>query len=222
MADAEEKCLRDWRKSLLKNLSGEVLEFGCGTGANLEFYPNTVKHLVFAEPCQYMRQQLQINLARCQHLDVTVLDYDGNAIPAPNDSFDAVISTLVLCSVSNPLQTLSEIYRVLKPQGKLVFIEHIASTNNPKRFKWQKRLEPFWKIIGCGCHLTRPTEKTIIQAGFQLQEITRESMRGVPPVVRPSIRGIAIKGNTSPLRGSAKISSTCYWLAAEPQQPRFF
>lgn len=195
MADAEKKCLQDWRKSLLKNLSGKVLELGCGTGANLEFYPATIKHLVVAEPCRYMQQQLKTKLARYKHLDVAILDYDGSTIPMPNDTFDAVISTLVLCSVSNPLQTLSEIYRVLKPQAKLVFIEHIASVNNPKRFKWQKRLEPFWKIIGCGCHLTRHTEQTIIQAGFQLQEVTRESMRGVPAIVRPSIRGIALKRN---------------------------
>src|ERR1700733_15301846 len=133
MADAEEKCLQDWRKSLLENLSGKVLELGCGTGANLEFYPTTVKHLVFAEPCRYMQEQLQTKLLQYKHLDVSILDYDGKTIPLPNDTFDAVVSTLVLCSVSNPQQTLAEIYRVLKPKAKLVFIEHVAAVNNPRR-----------------------------------------------------------------------------------------
>jgi len=195
MADAEQKGLQDWRKSLLENVSGEVLELGCGTGSNLAFYPADVKHLVIAEPSRYMQQQLKIKLEQYKHLNVTILDYDGNSIPVPDDSFDAVVSTLVLCTVGNPMNTLAEIYRVLKPQAKLIFIEHVAAVNNPKRLKWQKRLEPIWKMIGCGCHLTRQTEQLIIQAGFQLQEITRESMRGVPPIVRPSIRGIAIKRN---------------------------
>jgi len=193
MSDAEKKGLQDWRKTLLSNLSGNVLELGCGTGANLEFYPATVHHLVCAEPCRHMQKQLQIKLASYKQLEVTILDYDGNTLPMPDASVDAVVSTLVLCSVSNPTQMLSEIYRVLKPNAKLVFIEHVAAVNNPKRFKWQKRLEPFWKMIAGGCRLTRHTEQTIIQAGFQLQEITRGSMRGVPPIVRPSIRGIAVK-----------------------------
>jgi ubiquinone/menaquinone biosynthesis C-methylase UbiE len=193
MADAEEKCLRNWRAYLLQDLSGDVLELGCGTGANLEFYPAPVKHLVFAEPDLHMRQKFEIKLPQYQHLNITVLDYSGMTIPVPNNSFDAVVSTLVLCSVQNQQQMLSEIYRILKPQGKLVFIEHVAAVNNPGRLKWQKRLEPFWKIIACGCHLTCNTEQNIIQAGFQLSEITRQSMQGVPAIVRPSIRGIAFK-----------------------------
>lgn len=193
MMDAEEKCLREWRETLLKNLLGEVLELGCGTGANLAFYPSTIQHLILAEPDRYMREKLTVKLLEYQYRQVTVLDYDGSLINLQNDSIDAVVCTLVLCTVTDPEQTLSEIYRVLKPQGKLIFIEHVAATNNPDRLKWQKRLAPLWKIIGCGCHVTRDTEKNILQAGFQLQDITRQSMRGVPPIVRPSIRGIAVK-----------------------------
>lgn len=193
MADAEERCLRSWRASLLRDLSGEVLELGCGTGANLEFYPATITRLVLIEPNENMRQKLAIKLSQYQDLPVKVLESSGDRIPVADDSFDAVVSTLVLCSVKNPQQTLSEIYRILKPQAKLIFIEHVAAINNPVRLKWQKRLEPFWKIINCGCHLTRYTEKNIIQAGFKIQEITPQSMRGVPPIVRPSIRGQAVK-----------------------------
>ena len=113
MADAEEKNLRNWRASLLQDLSGRVLELGCGTGANLAFYPTTVKELVLAEPDRHMRQQLALKLSQAKHLQTTILEYNGESISLPDNSFDAIVSTLVLCSVKNPQQILSEIYRVL-------------------------------------------------------------------------------------------------------------
>jgi ubiquinone/menaquinone biosynthesis C-methylase UbiE len=99
----------------------------------------------------------------------------------------------VLCSVSNLEKALSEIHRILRPQGKLIFIEHVAAVNNPKRYQWQRRLEFLWKHFAAGCHTTRCTEEAIIKAGFKMLEITRQSMRGVPPIVRPSIRGVAMR-----------------------------
>lgn len=193
LRDAEEKCLRNWRKTLLQDLSGDVLELGCGTGANLAFYPQTIKHLVLAEPNSYMQQQLDLKLKNYSHLSASVLEGVAESIPAPDNSFDAVVSTLLLCTVNNPTLALSEIHRVLRPGGKLLFIEHVAANNNPERLKWQKRIEPFWKILQCGCHLTRDTETNILQAGFTLKNINRQSMRGVPAIVRPSIWGIAEK-----------------------------
>lgn len=193
MADAEERCLRDWRQFLLKNLSGTVLELGCGTGANLEFYPKTIKNLVLIEPNKKMRQKLAKKLLRYPYLTTTVINGNDEFIAFPDHSFDAVVVTLVLCSVKNLHQILSEIYRVLKPGAKLVFIEHVAAADHLNRFKWQKRLEPFWKIISCGCHLTRATEQNMAETGFKIKEITRQSMRGVPPIVRSSIHGYAVK-----------------------------
>lgn len=193
LRDAEEKCLKNWRKTLLQDVSGDVLELGSGTGANLAFYPQTIKHLVLAEPNSYMQQQLDLNLKNYPHLPASVLDCSAESIPAPDNSFDAVVSTLLLCSVNNPTRALSEIHRVLRPGGKLLFIEHVAAHNNPARLKWQKRIEPFWKILQCGCHLTRDTETSILQAGFALKNINRQSMRGVPGIVRPSIWGEALK-----------------------------
>ncbi len=193
LRDAEEKCLKDWRKTLLQDLSGDVLELGCGTGANLSFYPQTIKHLVLAEPNSFMQQQLDLKLKNYPHLSTCILDCFAESIPVPDNSFDVVVSTLLLCSVKNPAIALSEIHRVLRPGGKLLFIEHVAANNNPVRLKWQKRIEPFWKIVQCGCHLTRDTEANILQAGFTLKTINRQSMRGVPAVARPSIWGAAVK-----------------------------
>lgn len=193
MADAEEKGLRDWRRALLENISGEVFELGCGTGANLEFYPPTLKRLVLAEPSPYMRKQLKQKLTLTKFPAVEIIDSKIENLSLADASFDVVVCTLVLCSVDNLEKALAEIHRILRPQGKLVFIEHTAALNNLKRYRWQKRLEFIWKHIAAGCHLTRCTKKALTDAGFQIIELVEQSMRGVPPIVRPSIRGIALK-----------------------------
>jgi ubiquinone/menaquinone biosynthesis C-methylase UbiE len=193
MRDAEEKGLRDWRQTLLKNASGNVLELGSGTGANLEFYPSTLNRLVLTEPSHYMAQKLKAKISNYNLNNVEVLNDKAECLSLSDASFDTVICTLVLCSVKNLDQALSEIYRILRPQGKLIFIEHVAAVNNPARQRWQRRLNFLWKHIADGCHTTRSTEEAIIKTGFEILEINRQSMRGVPPIVRPSIRGIAIK-----------------------------
>lgn len=191
MKDAEAKCLHEWRDALLSSLSGTLLEIGVGTGANLAFYPQDIAHLILVEPDANMRKKLQ---QKCQSRSNTkILDCPAESLPLADHSVDVAVSTLVLCSVTNPEQVLNELYRVLRPEGKLIFIEHIAATNNPHRLKWQQRIEPIWKRISCGCHLTRETEQAIIKAGFTLREITHQSLRGTPTFVRPSIKGIAIK-----------------------------
>ena len=193
MQDAEDKCLQDWRGSLLANCSGDVLELGCGTGANLEFYPDSVKRLVLVEPSDPMRQELQPKLSKYVRFNIELLNDRAESISLKDASVDVVVCTLVLCSVNDLEKTLSEIHRILRPQGKLVFIEHIAATNNPKRYQWQRRLAFIWKLIAAGCHITRHTEDAINQAGFKIVEISHQSIRGVPAIVRPSIRGIAVK-----------------------------
>ena len=193
MQDAEDKGLRDWRQQLLQNISGDVLELGCGTGANLEFYPDMVKRIVLIEPSVHMRKKLQTKVSGSKQANIELLKDKAENISLPDASFDAVVCTLVLCSVKHLEKTLSEIYRVLRPHGKLFFIEHVAATNNIERYKWQRRLAFFWKCIAAGCHITRRTEDAITQAGFKVVEIDRQSMRGVPKIVRPSIRGVAIK-----------------------------
>jgi ubiquinone/menaquinone biosynthesis C-methylase UbiE len=102
-----------------------------------------------------------------------------------------VVSSLVLCSVQDPQAALAQIRRVLKPGGRLVFLEHVAADGKPNRLKWQRRIEPVWKHLMGNCHLTRRTEAAIEAAGFRIERIQRESMRKALPVCRPSIRGIA-------------------------------
>lgn len=193
MQDAEERGLRDWRRALLKNISGDVLELGCGTGANLAFYPATVKKLILTEPSIHMRRKLEDKVVSYKQFDIKIINDTAESISLPDSSVDAVVCTLVLCSVKDLTKALSEIHRVLRPQGKLYFIEHVAATTNIKRYQWQRRLAFIWKHIFDGCCITRKTEEAIVQSGFKILEIERQSMRGVPPIVRPSIRGVAVK-----------------------------
>jgi ubiquinone/menaquinone biosynthesis C-methylase UbiE len=193
MQKAESRCLHDWRSQLLKQVSGTVLEIGAGTGVNLDYYPDSANPIYLLEPDAAMQAKLQHKISTNNNARVKILSSNAESIPLPSASCDFVVSTLVLCSVNNPEAVLAEIHRVLKPDGKFIFIEHVAAQNNPERLKWQKRLEPLWKIIACNCHLTRNTEQDIIQAGFKLINIERgQSMRGVPGVVRPSIKGVAV------------------------------
>ena len=190
MRKSEAACLERWRADLLRDLSGEVLEIGAGTGATLPHYPESVTRLVLCEPDPHMRRKLRAKAAR---RNVEVSDAPADALPMPAGSFDAVVSSLVLCSVREPRTALAEIRRVLKPGGRLVFLEHVAAESNPGRLKWQKRIEPVWKHLMHNCHLTRGTAAEIEAAGFRIEKIQRESIRKAMPIVRPSIRGIARK-----------------------------
>jgi ubiquinone/menaquinone biosynthesis C-methylase UbiE len=188
MRVSEEACLGKWRADLLRDLSGEVLEVGAGTGSTLGLYPKAVTRLVMAEPDPYMRRKLLAKRGTIEVSDATV-----EKLPFENQSFDAVVCSLVLCSVRDQAAALAEIGRVLRPGGKLVFLEHVAADGKPDRLKWQGRIEPVWKHLMGNCHLTRRTEAAIAAAGLDIESIQRESIRKALPIVRPSIRGVARK-----------------------------
>jgi ubiquinone/menaquinone biosynthesis C-methylase UbiE len=187
MRRTEAACLVAWRRDLLCSLSGRVLEIGAGTGANVPLYPGAVVSLVLAEPDVHMLARLRPRAPAHAEL----LSSPCEALPLPDASFDAVVATLLLCSVSDPPRALAEIRRVLRPGGVFVFLEHVAAPDGSPRLAWQHRIEPFWKRIAGNCHLTRPTGDTIRAAGFVVEQETRESMRKAMPWFRPSIRGIA-------------------------------
>lgn len=190
MRVSEAACLAKWRADLLRDLAGEVLEVGAGTGSTLSLYPATVKRLVMCEPDPHMRAKL---LAKDKPAGVEVSDASLDKLPFKDQAFDAVVCSLVLCSVRDQKAALAEIARVLRPGGKLVFLEHVAADGKPARLKWQRRIEPVWKHLMGNCHLTRRTEAAIAAAGFDFERIERESIRKALPIVRPSVRGVARK-----------------------------
>jgi ubiquinone/menaquinone biosynthesis C-methylase UbiE len=188
MKVSEEACLARWRADLLRDLSGEVLEVGAGTGSTLGLYPKAVTRLVMAEPDPHMRRKL---LEKRGTIEVS--DAPAEKLPFDQASFDAVVCSLVLCSVRDQAAALAEIARVLRPGGRLLFLEHVAADGKPERLKWQGRIEPVWKHLMGNCHLTRRTEAAIAAAGLEIETIQRESIRKALPIVRPSIRGVARK-----------------------------
>lgn len=177
------------KRALLGELHGDVLELGPGTGANLAYYARDVRWLgVEPNPAMfpYLEQQ-------AQRLGMVVQLRQGRAeqIDAPDNSFDAVVGTLLLCSVADPLATLEELRRVLKPGGRFVFVEHVAAPPGSRLRRWQRIVKPLWKPLSDGCHPDRDTGTTIESAGFSSVQI--DHFRLAVPIAGPHIAGYAVK-----------------------------
>lgn len=192
MKYSEEACLIEWRRSLLKNVDGNVLEIGAGTGASLGLYPQKSSlALYLSEPDQRMRTQLEHKLHGQPNIKATVLSCSTDHIESDDDFFDYVFVSLVCCSVKDVDASLQEIKRVLKPTGRFIFLEHVAAEPGSRCYHWQQRLNFIWRRVADNCHLNRTTEQSIIDAGFVIEEIQYEKMRKMIAVVQPTIRGIA-------------------------------
>lgn len=196
MKKIENACLSAWRQDLLSGISGEVLEIGCGTGINLSFYPESVSKLTLTEPEPHMLNRLKRKIKPAMAGKCVATQAAADALDFPNDTFDAVVSTLVLCSVGSPDSALREIKRVLKPGGQFYFIEHVVAKDTPRLLKWQKIFQPCWVRLCGNCHLTRDTEASIRQAGFTFHTLEHLTSSGSPPIVSPTIKGIAIHAKT--------------------------
>jgi ubiquinone/menaquinone biosynthesis C-methylase UbiE len=189
----EPASLKRMRKATLAGLSGRVLEIGCGNGANFPLYPNTVSVLVATDPDPYMMEAAG---KRAKTLSLETEGYEAGAdrLPFEDASFDAVVCTLVLCSVPDQEAALAEIRRVLKPGGEFRFLEHVRAKNSAGAW-FQDTCAPAWRWLGAGCNPNRDTRAAIERAGFTLLEIRPQHLAPpVPPLclTRPAIRGIAI------------------------------
>ena len=184
LADTEDAGLRDHRRALLAGARGRVLEIGAGTGLNLDHYGPDVTELVLTEPEEPMARRLRAKATKGE-----VVEAGADALPFPDDSFDTVVSTLVLCTVPDQERAIAEIRRVLKPDGRLLFLEHVRS-HDAKTAKWQDRLMRPWRFIGHGCHCNRDTAAALTRAGFRL-DMESWRMPKAPPIVRPVIEGTA-------------------------------
>jgi SAM-dependent methyltransferase len=192
----EEAGLREMRRALLAGASGRVLEIGAGTGANLDLYPDTVTELVLVEPDPHMTKRLRAKLAASGR-SATVIEAPAESIPLQDAGFDRVVSTLVLCTVPDPAATAAELRRVLRPDGRLLFIEHVRS-EEPGLARWQDRLEGPWRFLGDGCHCNRDTLATLHAAGLRTDRVEHDALPKAPPLVRPLIRGEAALANGAP------------------------
>jgi len=185
----ERKWMGGRRTRLLAGARGAVLEIGGGTGANLAHYRD-VDRVVVTEPDPFMRRRLDQKLAEAR-VPLEVSATGAEALPFPDGSFDTVVSTLVLCTVPDQESALEEVRRVLRPGGRLLFIEHVRAAGSTAR--WQDRLDPLWGRLHGGCHPNRDTVAAIEEAGFEIE--TFESF--YPPIFLSSF--------TPHVQGSATI-----------------
>jgi len=157
------------RSEIVPKAQGEILELGCGGGINLQFYDRAkVDKLTGLDPSAELLDYTRSE-AKALGFEMDILDGIGEAMPFENDSFDTVLTTFTLCSVQDGKQVLKEMRRVLKPGGKILFLEHgRAPDKGPE--KWQQRIEPMWKHIAGGCHLHRPVSKLFAAEGFALHQ----------------------------------------------------
>jgi len=187
----ERRCLSRWRSELLGPLRGDVLELGAGTGLNLEHYPASVNSITLIEPDAAMRRQLNGKLSKSAlAARAQVGDSPAESLASKSASFDAVIATLVLCSVQNVELSLREARRVLRPGGTLALIEHIAAPEKTPRRRWQKLLEPAWSVVSGGCHLLRDPRRAIEEAGFEPVRVCECELRGAPGFIKPAFIGV--------------------------------
>jgi ubiquinone/menaquinone biosynthesis C-methylase UbiE len=189
MAKSERDCFGGHREALLTAAKGDVLEIGGGTGANLSFYDGAVDTLTITEPEKPMVRRLEKHI-RDSKPEAKVLRAPAEDLPFNEQSFDVVVSTLVLCTVDDQPRALREVRRVLRPGGKLLFIEHVRS-DDEKIARWQDRLLPLNVRLLHGCHCNRATLDGIRAAGFEVTQVDHGTITHAPPFIRPLIVGVA-------------------------------
>ncbi|HWM55051.1 MAG TPA: class I SAM-dependent methyltransferase [Solirubrobacterales bacterium] len=185
----EEAGLREMRRQALSGAGGRTIDVGAGTGANLELFPPQVTELVMAEPDPHMVKRLRAKLPAAG-TEAQVVEAPAESLPFEDSSFDTVAFTLVLCTVPNPAAALAEAARVLRPGGRLLFLEHVRS-EDAGLAHWQDRLEKPWRFLADGCHCNRDTVATIEASPFSVEHVEQGELPKAPPLVRPLVRGSA-------------------------------
>src|SRR5499427_3841155 len=188
VAKTEKAQLRELRRGLLAAAAGDVIEIGAGTGANLPFYQPGVTSLTITEPEPPMLRRLE-RRSREQAPLAKLLRAPAEDLPFEDDSFDVAVSTLVLCSVDDQPRAVRELRRVLRPGGRLVFLEHLRSQEEKvarmqDRMNWLNRI-----VVHCDCN--RPTLDTLRAGGFELSEVQHGEITPAPPFARPLASGVA-------------------------------
>lgn len=179
-----------YKQQLFRDLTGHILEIGPGTGANLRYLDPAKVRWMGVEPNHFMQSYLHEEANRLG-MPIEIRMSTGETLPIADESVDTVISTLVLCCVNSQQRTLQEVLRVLKPGGKLLFIEHVAAPQGSWLRRLQNLLTPLWKRLGDGCRPNRETHVEVARAGFE--KVDYESITAPTLIVSPQIVGIATK-----------------------------
>ena len=184
--------LEPQRRDLLSAVTGDVLEIGFGSGLNLPFYPQTVRRLTAIEPSEGMSKRARARVAE-SGIEVTTLGLDaGRRLPLADGSFDAAVSTWTLCSIADVAAALREVHRVLRPGGRLFFIEH-GLAPDATIARWQHRLTPLNRRLAGGCHLDRDIAALVRASPLSVERCDTFYLPGAPKVGGFMYRGAARK-----------------------------
>ena len=187
------------REKTLEPTSGRVLEIGFGTGLNLPHYPLQVTKLTVVEPERMLASRVAKRISRAR-MPVELLKLDASRrLPFDDDSFDSIVTTLTLCSIADVAPALAEIRRLLKPDGRYVFLEH-GRSDDPRVAKRQDFFNPIQKIIACGCNMNRPIDRLVKDAGFDIVSLERFLMPDAPRVLSEMYRGVAKRNHRQAVR----------------------
>jgi ubiquinone/menaquinone biosynthesis C-methylase UbiE len=186
---AERAGMSKRRKNLLSRASGRVLELGAGTGLNLPHYAAELDGLVLTEPAAPMAARLERRVRRSGR-DYEVVAASAERLPFEDDSFDTVVSTLVLCTVDDPRRAIDEIARVLRPGGQLLFLEHVRA-DSPRLAQWQDRMHRPWHAFAAGCHANRPTVDLLRESPLRVEAVAHDRWSWMPVLVHPLAIGSA-------------------------------
>jgi len=181
----------EYRRRALAPVRGDTLEIGFGTALNLPYYPAAVTKLIGIDAENMLPGRVKTRIAKSQ-IAVTKIRIDATSqLPFDDRSFDSVVSTLTLCSLSETAPALVQIRRLLKPDGRFVFFEH-GRSKDPEVAQRQDRFNPIQKVIGAGCNLNRPIDRLIEAAGFDIRSLERIIMPDTPRIMAEIYCGIAV------------------------------
>lgn len=177
------------RQQTCAGLTGDVVEIGFGSGRNVPHYPAAVQRVTAVEPSG-VAWQMSARRRADSLVPVDRAGLDGQVLPFADASFDSALSTWTLCTVPDPVAALRELARVLRPGGSLLFVEHGAAPDAGV-LRWQHRLDPLQRRVAAGCHLSRPIDALLSEAGLHVEELDRHYASGQPRAFGSLYRGRA-------------------------------
>ena len=206
LRNAEKAGLAQQRQKIISRAAGRTLELATGTGLNLPHYGSAVTELVLTEPYPAMVAKLDRKVKSLKR-PATIVEAYAESIPYPDESFDTVVGTMILCSAEDPGVVLAEVARLLRKGGQYLFLEHVRNPD-PKIARRQDRIQPGWYLFGNGCHCNRDAVATIKKSPLKLEELNEGHIPRAWSIVEAMVSGRAVRPSVEPA-GCSADACTC-------------